>query len=214
MPPAAPGSFRRSPWPRRRPARVTLTRRPTAASDGSRRMRSARAGSRPPVPPPVYRPRASPRAAASLISAVMNSSRCACARGDVLAPVQRRRQLAAMPRAAGPTGATGGPQDRLEPLGRRRRRADRGELLQVLGDLPFVPGSQDRLDVREVLVQGGPADAAPPWRSADIVRPVSPRSLTSAAVASRDGVANRVAVRGDRLAPDPRHPRILQSAAS
>ena len=48
--------------------------------------------------------------------------------GDVLAPVQRRRQLAAMPAPPARLGDVG-PQDRLEPLGRRRRRADRGELL-------------------------------------------------------------------------------------
>jgi hypothetical protein len=33
------------------------------------------------------------------------------------------------------------------------------QMLQVLGDVPFVPGEQDWLDAREVLVEGGAADA-------------------------------------------------------
>jgi hypothetical protein len=37
--------------------------------------------------------------------------------------------------------------------------AEVGELGEVGGDLAFVPGDQDRLDVGEVLVQRGPSDA-------------------------------------------------------
>jgi hypothetical protein len=46
-------------------------------------------------------------------------------------------------------------QDGLEPAGRGRGVPGLGELAQVAGDVPVVPGDQDRLDVREVLVQRG-----------------------------------------------------------
>src|SRR5213594_3738179 len=51
-------------------------------------------------------------------------------------------------------------EDRLESLaGVARSVADRGELSEVAGDTAFVPGQQDGLDVREVVVQRRPADA-------------------------------------------------------
>jgi hypothetical protein len=60
---------------------------------------------------------------------------------------------------------------------------DCGEIFEVAGDLPFVPGDQDRVDVREVLVQ--PVSSA----ICDIVSDRSPCSATSAAVVLR--VASR-----------------------
>jgi hypothetical protein len=51
-------------------------------------------------------------------------------------------------------------QDRLElPLGTLGVVAGSGKKPQVGVDLLFVPGEQDRLDVREVLVQRRAADA-------------------------------------------------------
>jgi hypothetical protein len=86
-----------------------------------------------------------------------------------------------------------GLQDRLEPLaGVTGVVPDLGELGEVLGDLAFVPGEQDRFHIREVLVRRGPADAvcSAIW---DIVTDASPCSATRAAVVSR--VASRTARR-------------------
>lgn len=71
---------------------------------------------------------------------------------------------------------------------------------QVVGDLPVVPGEQDRLDIREVLVQRGPSDAG-------LLGDLRHRDRAHSALGgqSRGGVQNRVAhgaaVRLDRLVP-------------
>ena len=50
--------------------------------------------------------------------------------------------------------------DSLEPLyGRTALVPERGELLEVSGDLALMPGEKDRFDVGEVLVQRGPTNA-------------------------------------------------------
>jgi hypothetical protein len=79
---------------------------------------------------------------------------------------------------------------------------------QVPGDVPLVPGDQDRLDVGEVLVEGGPADAAllGDLGHGHAGQPV----LGDQRRGGIEGcVADRVAVRFDRLAPDPRHASIV-----
>jgi hypothetical protein len=43
--------------------------------------------------------------------------------------------------------------------GAARQRAELDQLMNVVGDLTLVPGMQDRLDAREVLVQRRPPDA-------------------------------------------------------
>jgi hypothetical protein len=53
----------------------------------------------------------------------------------------------------------------------------------MAGDQTFMPGDQDRFDVREVLVQRRPADTVSA-AICDIVTDASPCSATSAAVVS------------------------------
>ena len=53
-----------------------------------------------------------------------------------------------------------GPEHRLEPLaGATSLVAHFGELCEVLGDLAFVPGDQDRVHVWEVFVERRSSDA-------------------------------------------------------
>lgn len=88
-----------------------------------------------------------------------------------------------------------------------------GEVLEVGGDMPVVPGDQDRLDVREVLVQRGAADAGvlgdPRHRR---------RARSMFSDEGRGGVQDRVthiaAVRLDGLVPQPGHPLSIQSDES
>jgi len=54
----------------------------------------------------------------------------------------------------------------------------------VPGDVPFVPGQQDRVDVAEVLVQGRATDAGV-LGDAHMVTEVRPCAATNAAVVSR-----------------------------
>ena len=110
--------------------------------------------------------------------------------GHVGASMQQPRQVAAVMLVH---DQRVGLQDRLEPLaGVTGVVPDLGELGEVLGDLAFVPGEQDRFHIREVLVRRGPADAvcSAVW---DIVTDASPCSATRAAVVSR--VASRTARR-------------------
>src|SRR5450755_2186861 len=77
---------------------------------------------------------------------------------DVLAPVQHGRELGAMGPLVGHDRV--GLQDGFEPLaGAAALVPDSCEMFEVTGDLAFVPGGQDRLEVGEVLVQGGAPDA-------------------------------------------------------
>ncbi len=91
--------------------------------------------------------------------------------------------------------------------------ADAGEVLQVGVDLALVPGDQDRLDVREVLVQRGAPDAGclGDLRHRDCARPVLAHQR-------HRGVQNRfphlAAVRRDRLAPQLRHDASIQRVNS
>lgn len=76
--------------------------------------------------------------------------------GDSVVAVQERRELAVvMPmRLVGDEGI--GLQHRVQPLaGRARSVPGVGKLVEVAGDLPFVPGEQDRFDVWEVLGRAG-----------------------------------------------------------
>src|SRR4029450_9895898 len=78
--------------------------------------------------------------------------------GHVGTAMQQRRQVPAVMLV---DNQRVGLQDRLEPLASVTGAvSDLGELSKVLGDLALVPGEQDRLHVREVLVQRGPAQAA------------------------------------------------------
>jgi len=82
--------------------------------------------------------------------------------------------------------------------------SDLGELGEVLGDLAFVPGKQDRLHVREVLVQRRSADAG-------VLGDLGHRHRGQPVLGHQGrggvqgGVAHRAAVRLDRLVPQPRH---------
>jgi hypothetical protein len=113
--------------------------------------------------------------------------------GEVLIAMQERRQFAVLMRA-GLVGDEGVRlQHRFESFaGAVGLVADLGELFEVAGDLTFVPGEQDRLDVLEVLVQRRrpmPASSA----ICDIVTDRSPCSATSAAVVRR--TASRTSLR-------------------
>jgi MFS transporter, DHA2 family, multidrug resistance protein len=122
--------------------------------------------------------------------------------GHVLALVQQGGQLTAVPALAGQAGVL--PQDGRQPARRTGRGADGGEVLQVHGDVALVPGREDGLDVREVLVERGPADAA-------VLGDLRHRHAGQPVLGDQGrrgvqrGVPHGVPVRRDRLGPDPRH---------
>jgi hypothetical protein len=84
-------------------------------------------------------------------------ARSCCARGEVLATVQERGKFGAvMPVVNERAGA----EDGFQLPGRTTGLVpDAAKVVQMAGDLAFVPGDQDRLDVGEVLVQRGTPDA-------------------------------------------------------
>jgi hypothetical protein len=84
-----------------------------------------------------------------------------------------------------------------------------GELGEVLADLALVPGDQDRLDVGEVLVQRGPADAGPLGDLGHRHRG-QPVLGYQRGHGVQDRVLDRRAVRSDRLGPQSRHPCSIQ----
>ena len=87
--------------------------------------------------------------------------------------------------------------------------AEFGKLSKVSGDLAFVPGNQDRLDVWEVLVQRGPSDAGGlgDLRHRHRQQPVLADQRRGGV---QDRVAHRRAVRLDGVVPQPRHPNSIR----
>src|SRR5918996_997584 len=119
--------------------------------------------------------------------------------------MQERRQLC----VAMPVGLAGyeriGLQHGRESFARAPGPvSDLGKVSEMARDLTFVPDEQDRLDVREVLVQGRPADAGV---LGDLRHRHRPQPVLG--YQRRGGVQDRVAdlasVRLDRLVPELRH---------
>ncbi len=79
-----------------------------------------------------------------------------------------------------------------------------GEVLEMAGYLTFVPGKQDRIDIREVLVQGRTADTG---LLGDVRHRHRPEAVLGNKLRCRvqDRVAHIAAMRLDRLAPQLRH---------
>jgi hypothetical protein len=127
---------------------------------------------------------------------------------DALPVVQQRGQVAlAMGVGETRVGAQHGrePQARIFlPL------AGAGELVEVVGDLPLLPGEQDRLDIREVLVEGRAADAGVlgDLRHGDRGRPVR---LDEFRGHRQDRLVHRLPVALDGLVPQPRHQLSIQT---
>lgn len=82
--------------------------------------------------------------------------------------------------------------------------AQHGEMVEMPGDLLRVPGDEDRLDIREVLVEGRSADPTVlgDLRHGHRSQPVLGDQGDGVL---QDGVAHLVAVRLDRLRPQLRH---------
>jgi len=123
---------------------------------------------------------------------------------DVLPSMQDRRELGAVV-------LVGDERVRLEygrePLERIAVLIpDRGELLEVAVDLTLVPGDQDRLDIREVLVERRASD---PGLLRDLRH--GHRERSALGHQCRGGVQRRIAHRPavclDRLIPQLRHRR-------
>jgi hypothetical protein len=98
-----------------------------------------------------------------------------------------------------------GGEHRLELLGRVAAPvAERPQLLEVRGDVPLVPRDEDRLDVREILVERRPPDAGP---LRDLRHGHREWAALGGETPSRvqDGVADGAPVLVDRLAPQLRH---------
>jgi len=94
----------------------------------------------------------------------------------------------------------------FESLARSARSvSDFSEVFEVPGDLSFVPGEQDRFDVRKVLVQRRPSDAR-------LLGDLRHRDGPEAVVGHQriggleDGVSYGAAMRLDRAVPQPWHP--------
>ncbi len=101
-------------------------------------------------------------------------------------------------------------EHRRQPLASRARLvADASKLLQVSLHLPFVPGSQNGLDIRKVLVERGAADAGGlgDLRHRHRRQPVLSHQRRRRV---QDGVAHLAAVRRNRLAPQLRHDLSIQ----
>jgi len=130
--------------------------------------------------------------------------------GEVFAGVQKRRQFGAvrlMQVVLSPLvlDQRVGVQHLLEAFaGVALPVADLPELCQVAADPAFVPGGQDRLDVREVLVQGRPPDAGlrGDLRHLHAGQPVFGHQRRRGV---QGRVAHRLPVRVDRLVPELRH---------
>jgi hypothetical protein len=77
--------------------------------------------------------------------------------GDVFTAMQERCELGVVALAG---NERKGLEHRFETLARAASSvSDFGEMLEVTGDMPFVPRDQDRFDVWEVLVQRRTSDA-------------------------------------------------------
>jgi hypothetical protein len=90
--------------------------------------------------------------------------------------------------------------------------SDLGEILEVTGDLPFVPGDEDRFDVGEVLVQSRTADARllGDLRHRHRRQPVLGYERRHGV---QGGVAHRAAMRLDGVVPEPGHSSSIRSDA-
>jgi hypothetical protein len=129
---------------------------------------------------------------------------------EMLAPVQEGREFAAVMLVADERISL---ERRFEALASAACPVpDLGEMLEVTGDLAFVPGGQDRFDVREVLVQRRPADAG---LRRDLRHRYRRQSMLGHQC--RHGVqgrvAHRAAVRLDRLRPQLGHQFSIQVVA-
>jgi len=128
--------------------------------------------------------------------------------GDVLAPVHQRREFGVLGVLLGDVRI--GVEDGFELFTRGACLvADEDQVFEVRGHVAFVPRGQDRLDVREVLVQRRPADAG-------LFRDLRHRHRRQSVLGHqrRGGLqsrlADRAAVLGDRLIPQLRHPRSVR----
>jgi len=121
---------------------------------------------------------------------------------DVLTSVQECRELGAV-MLAGDEGV--GLEHGFEPLACVPGPvADFSEKFEMRGHLTFVPGNQDRLDAREVLVQRRASDAR---LLGDLRHRHRPQPVLGHERRSRvhGRVAHLAAVRLDRLVPELRH---------
>ena len=123
--------------------------------------------------------------------------------GEVFAPVHQCREFGVLGAFVGDVRV--GVEDGFELFsGGACLVADAGEVFEVRGHVAFVPRGQDRLDVREVLVQRRPADAG-------LLRDLRHRHRRQSVLGHqrRGGLqsrlADRSAVLGDRLIPQLRH---------
>lgn len=132
--------------------------------------------------------------------------------GDPLVPMQERREFGVVV-LAGLAGDEGvGLEHRFESLaGVATLVPDFGEVVEVAGDLTFVPGTEDRCDVWEVLVQRRTTDSSllGDLRHRHRQQPVLRHQRRSGV---QDRVAHLAAVRLDRLGPQLRHDRSIRNA--
>jgi hypothetical protein len=86
------------------------------------------------------------------------------------------------------------------------------ELFEMPSYLPLVPGDQDRLDVRKVLIQRGPSDAG---RLGDLGHRYrdQPVLLDESGGRVEGRLADGATMRIDRLGPQPWHPRRIHAGA-
>ena len=122
--------------------------------------------------------------------------------GDVFTPVKKRRKFGAVVLVG---NECVGLENSFEPLaGIATPVPDRGEVFEVRGDLTFMPREQDRLDVREVLVQRRPPDfgGLGDLRHRHRQKPMLGHQRGSGV---QGRVAHGAAVRFDRLVPKLRH---------
>lgn len=122
--------------------------------------------------------------------------------GDVLALMQAGGQFSAVMhvRNAGVRG-----QDPLQPRADIAWLAANGhQLVEMVADLAGVPGNQDGLDIREVFVEGRPADAG---RFSNLRHRDRPHPVGSDQSGRRieDRIADLAPVRRDRRVPQLRH---------
>jgi hypothetical protein len=129
--------------------------------------------------------------------------------GHLLVSMQERREVGIVV-PAGLVGDDGvGLEHGFEPLASSASPVpDFGEMFEVAGDLTFVPGEQDRFDVRELLVQRRASDAGllgdprHRHRPQPVLGHQRPGGL-------HDRLMHRTAVRLDRIVPQSRHHLII-----
>ena len=125
--------------------------------------------------------------------------------GDVLTSMQERCEFGVVVPVGLAREEGVGFQHSFEPLASAASLVlDFGEMFEVASDLTFVPGEQDRFDIREVLVERRTSDAG---FFSDLRHRHRPQPVLSHQRCSgvQDRVAHRCAVRLDRLVPQSRH---------